>query len=172
MHSKRYDVSKLKVSYHDTVLTGPANCMLVGEANPYGSDPRYALYPRPEQSAGGRLCTKVLGLARHNYLKLFYRANLCARKWNLKEARINSLELINRDSIHTYILLGAKVASAFNVPYEPLSLTVYRTPEKSIRLLVIPHPSGLCRDWNDVQSYRRVRGFLRANLVPCGDDDE
>jgi hypothetical protein len=36
--------------------------LLLGEANPYGGDPRYALYPEPEGSSGWRLCHMVMGL--------------------------------------------------------------------------------------------------------------
>lgn len=54
--------------------------ILVGEANPYGGDPRYALYPLPENSAGGRLCRLILKLEVRQYLRSFDRRNLCATK--------------------------------------------------------------------------------------------
>jgi hypothetical protein len=38
--------------------------VLVGESNPYGADPYYALYPAPDGSAGHRLCCLVLGMTR------------------------------------------------------------------------------------------------------------
>ena len=37
--------------------------IIVGEANPYGGDPAYALYPIPENSAGGRLCRLIMALS-------------------------------------------------------------------------------------------------------------
>jgi len=52
--------------------------VLVGEANPWGSDPFYALYPYPERYAGWRLCHLILGLYRRTYLGYFDRVNLCA----------------------------------------------------------------------------------------------
>lgn len=60
--------------------------LLVGEQNPYGADPKFALYPYPENSAGGRLCFKVFGLTRHEYLARFDRVNLCSGKWSMSRA--------------------------------------------------------------------------------------
>ena len=34
--------------------------VLVGEQNPYGPDPEFALYPAPEGSSGHRLCCQIL----------------------------------------------------------------------------------------------------------------
>lgn len=40
----------------------------------------------PERSAGGRLCRVVLGLDVAPYLALYARVNLCAQRWNAREA--------------------------------------------------------------------------------------
>jgi hypothetical protein len=53
-----------------------ARVVLVGESNPYGADPRYALYPLPPQASGGRLA-RILGLSARQYLRAFpHRVNL------------------------------------------------------------------------------------------------
>lgn len=111
---------------------------LVGEANPYGSDPYFALYPSPEGSSGHRLCCLILGMARSDYLERFDRVNLCIGQWNAREAAGKAFLLVGRKCI----LLGSKVAKAFAVPFTPFTLFRRDT------LLVLPHPSGLCRLWN------------------------
>jgi hypothetical protein len=52
--------------------------LLVGEVNPYGGDPYYALYPAPDGCSGHRLCYLILGMRREDYLESFERINLVA----------------------------------------------------------------------------------------------
>lgn len=152
--------------------------LLVGENNPYGPDPHFALYPLPPQSAGGRLCRTILGLSRADYLTIFDRRNLLSQpKWSIRNARA-SADLIRRmvekrelgDHI---ILLGTKVAAAFEIPYEPFKM--FQTGRSSfwssdpfkrnVHFLVLPHPSGRCRAWNDPAAIGRARDAVRA-FVP------
>jgi hypothetical protein len=128
--------------------------LLVGEDNPYGSDPRYALYPEPPNSAGGRLCRLVLGLTVRQYIGHFNRVNLCAGKWSMAEARRNA-GLIRRRAVDTpVILLGAKVCAAFDLPFAPFS--------HSGSIAILPHPSGRCRAWSEPGAFGRARGLLLA----------
>ncbi len=138
--------------------------LLVGECNPYGSEPYFALYPYPVNSAGWRLCRLVLGISRHRYLREFDRANLCAgRKWDLAEARGRATELLagarpaNFASAarRTYVLLGKRVCDAFGVPFRPFTST-------RPGILVLPHPSGRSRGWHGVESWERARRLLIA----------
>lgn len=118
------------------------NCkpLLVGESNPYGSDPYYALYPHPQGSAGQRLCCKVLRLSRSYYLEAFERINLCDGRWSIREARAKADGVPqNRKKV----LLGAKVSQAFGVPFTPFMIS------ESLNALILPHPSGLCRIWGE-----------------------
>lgn len=125
--------------------------LLVGEQNPYGADPKFALYPLPENSAGGRLCHRVMGLSRREYLTRFDRVNLCAGKWSMKEARDRVAEIYERRG--WVVLFGAKVCRAFDFSFLPFTTRG--------RHVILPHPSGLCRAWNEPGAYERARACLR-----------
>lgn len=130
--------------------------LLVGEANPYGGDPFYALYPDPPGCAGHRLCRLVMGLSAQEYLELFDRVNLCRRAWSTKEARVATACAIGRDRV---VLLGAKVCKAFDVAYLPCTVAG--------RFVVLPHPSGLCRFWGRPGAFTTARECLRgAGVLP------
>ncbi len=126
--------------------------LLVGELNPYGADPRYALFPYPERSAGGRLCHKILATHRADYLRSFDRVNLCTGKWTVAAARERATEL--RCAPRPTILLGVKVCNAFGVAFHPFEVVD--------GYLVLPHPSGLCRLWNEPGAYDRARAAVTA----------
>jgi len=139
--------------------------VLVGEMNPYGSDPRYALFCAPEYSAGGRMQRLVLGLKRHRYLEI-PRYNLCTGRWSMPQAREAAQAILNRHSDgHDDIIvaLGAKVAGAFGLKYDVCKLFFFGAHG---RVLVLPHPSGLNRMWNDPE----LVGRCRKALVDAGSD--
>lgn len=125
--------------------------MLVGELNSRTNDPRYALWPSPKHCSGGRLCHKILNMAEDDYLRLFDRINLCVGEWSLSRARRVAQELVHGGA--KCILLGARVCSAFGVPYAPYGAS-------GDRLLVLPHPSGLCRVWNQQDAVGRARNAV------------
>lgn len=129
--------------------------LIVGELNPYGADPRHALFPYPENSAGGRLCRKVMQLEMRDYLARYDRVNLCVEKWSTPCAKLRADEVKTENAQRVYVLLGSKVCAAFGVPFIPFS--VYGG-----RYVVLPHPSGRCRLWNDYRSYERARNALRG----------
>lgn len=152
--------------------------ILVGEDNPYSRDPRYALYPAPEGSAGHRLCFEILGLSRvTDYIRAFDRANLCSGRWSIREARETARGLArgsHADGVWL-ILLGAKVASAFGLPHAPFawdkSAPYDRRPGDlewpTIRVVQLPHPSGRSRAWNEPGAAARAREVLRgAGILP------
>jgi hypothetical protein len=142
--------------------------LLVGESNPYGADPSYALYPYPERSAGGRLCRLVMRLEPRQYLRAYERVNLCAGRWSLRAARLAGGALVSPDPPPSVIvLLGARVCAAFAAPFEPF--TRYSTARLPC-VLILPHPSGLSRSWNDPGTYRRAREALRAAGCAVGEE--
>lgn len=133
---------------------------IVGESNPYRPDRYFALYPVPAESAGGRLCRKVFGMREAEYLRSFERVNLLsAPKWSVPAARKEACRLIAGE-ISPYapvVLLGAKVFAAF-APWmgvdgeQPWAPFAWRH-----RYLLLPHPSGLSRAWNEPGAFRRAQ---------------
>lgn len=131
--------------------------LLVGECNPYGPDPEFALYPAPDGSAGHRLATKILGLSRKDYLKRFDRINLCSGRWSIRAARAEAQRLCDAGEHETFVLFGSKVASAFLPgPYAPFRIHEHCAG----RFVVLPHPSGLSRGWDAPGSFERARALL------------
>ena len=141
--------------------------LLVGEMNPYGADPHFALYPAPEKSAGWRLCVKVMGLPRAEYLRRFDRANLCTGKWSVVAARAEASRLAALDHV-VYVLFGKKVCDAFRLDFSPF--TVVAPPRQAKRAVILPHPSGLCRAWNEAGAFERARRVLREAGVLLPED--
>lgn len=143
---------------------------LIGENNPYGPDPEYALYCEPPESAGGRLQRLVLGMTKRDYLRSFERRNLLSQeKWSAPVARgateLLRMEMSDEDRV---ILFGRKVFDAWCS--KPGNWADWRpfaeaTMEFGPRLLCLPHPSGLSRAWNEPGAFLRAREAV-ANLAP------
>ncbi len=146
--------------------------LIVGEVNPYGSDPAYALFPLPEGASGYRL-RKILGMSDREYLRAFDRANLCTGRWSAEAARAEA-ERIRQEDRPAVVLLGRKVAAAFgyadHVPFSRIG-----------RFVLLPHPSGRCHAWNDPSSPGRARELIRGAVLDgrkdgvccaCGYDGE
>lgn len=146
---------------------------LIGEQNPYGADPKFALYPLPPHAAGGRLA-RVLDLDERAYLRAFVRRNLVSdAKWSVPVARLAADVLLREHPTQDrLVLLGARVAAAFGLPFrdhlcEAKRLRVGTLPTERL-VLVIPHPSGLSREWNAPGIKERVKAAvveLRAGTV-------
>jgi hypothetical protein len=141
---------------------------LVGESNPYGADPHYALYPLPEHASGGRLA-RALGMSALEYLSAFERVNLLqGPKWSIPEARKRAATVLaSTPKGGALVLLGARVAAAFGVPFAPVSLHVARVGEVARDALVVPHPSGLSRAWNDPLTAQKVRVAVNELRLYC-----
>jgi len=150
--------------------------LLVGESNPYSTDPRHALYPLPLNAAGGRLA-RVLGLSPREYLRAFPdRRNLLtgSAKWSAPTARRGADNVLRAAPVGAVlVLLGAKVTAAFGVEYRPalflprMAHVGTNVPRRRV-VLVLPHPSGRCREWNDPQTAERVRSALReVGVLPA-----
>jgi hypothetical protein len=135
--------------------------LLIGELNPYGADPGFALYPLPEHASGGRLA-RILGLSRGEYLRRFDRVNLCTGKWSMRAARTAAAQLHHGEK-GDKVLLGAKVCKAFKLPYTPFS-AMYDVNTQQ-RYYILPHPSGLNRIWNEPGSAARARELLKPILL-------
>jgi hypothetical protein len=148
----------------DTSADAPRT-WLIGEQNPYGADPAFALYPLPENAAGARLA-RFLGLQKTEYLRRFVRRNLLGPgPWSAPKAR-EAADALLRDSAQDdrLVLLGARVSAAFGVPFRERlfdpEVCVLRAPDIRRRILVAPHPSGRSREWNDPRAPERLRAAL------------
>lgn len=143
--------------------------VLVGEDNPNSSDPRHALYPRPKHLAGGRLCHRIMVVTEREYLRWFARANLCAGSWSAREARATASALLDRHEVH--VILGAKVAHAYGLKFKPFEVVDAPTialdgVNRWNRFVILPHPSGRCRTWNDPAAFDRAHEVLvRAGVI-------
>lgn len=140
--------------------------LLVGEDNPYSRDPRYALYPEPEHSAGGRLCQLIMRLSVKEYIRGFDRVNLCAEKWSMREAKDHADRIMTNAILNNWkvVLLGAKVTEAFKFDFKPFSSLRYLD---RVEIVILPHPSGRCRAWNEPGALDRAHDMLvRAGVLP------
>lgn len=143
--------------------------LLVGESNPYGSDPSFALYPLPERASGWRLCKLVMGLERGAYLRAFDRVNLCTGKWSMGEARDKAQEIRDSRRKAPIVLCGAKVSEAFGMDFYPFTVSdTFDLHGMHVRrFVVLPHPSGLSRAWNEPGAFDRARAVLtEAGVLP------
>lgn len=147
--------------------------LLVGELNPYGADPEYALYPLPVHASGARL-QAILGLTLRQYLKEHDRVNLCTGEWNPRVA-VEHAQTIHagRADGTGVVLCGVKVAAAFRraaaftaSEFTPLSLAEHN----KIHYCVLPHPSGLNRMWNVPEVAEKARAlYLQLRAVVGAD---
>lgn len=131
--------------------------IIVGESNPYGSDPDFALYPSPPGCSGHRLCCLILGMNHDDYLDAFDRVNLVVGKWSMKVAKEKACEL-RRGEGRRFILCGRKVCDAFNTRFVPFMAF----SQGGDRFAVLPHPSGLCRLWGDPKAFAKARSAVLA----------
>jgi hypothetical protein len=132
--------------------------VIVGEMNPYGSDPSFALYPFPVGASGDRL-RRIMGLGVDEYIDLD-RVNLCTGKWSMPVARAEFARIAKPCSV--YVALGRKVITAMAT-----SLQFF---EHDGSILSLPHPSGLNRMWMEPGAVQRARDALAtiAPWVPWG----
>ena len=141
--------------------------LLVGELNPYGPDAHFALWSDPQGSAGWRLCHAILGLEQREYLRRFDRVNLCTGAWDPVHALEEAEKIVAERLV--VIALGGRVARAFKVGFDPFAVTTrWLTHERGgkTEILVLPHPSGRCRLWNDPKNAERARSAVERLCRP------
>lgn len=144
--------------------------LLVGESNPYGSDPVFALYPLPEGASGARLAG-ILGLTRGAYLRSFERINLLTGdRWSIPWAvEVASRLHRERDIRQPFVLLGRRVAEAFRLagraPRRTKFIEAGDDPSRWRTVVLLPHPSGRCRVWSDrPEAVGQARALVLALL--------
>lgn len=141
--------------------------LIVGESNPGSDSMRWALYPSPNGCAGHRLCVKILGMDPDEYLATFHRTNIFlnyAGPWKKEHMLVAMERAYGLADNHSGLLvaLGKRVGAAFGHPvfFEPVPWGV----DRDVTLLCIPHPSGLCRVWNEPGVMDRARELVRSLL--------
>lgn len=147
--------------------------LLLGENNPYGSDPQFALYCYPPGCAGYRL-RRIFGLPQYQYLGL-HRANLCEGDWTMGEARRRA-KIYTADPSAPWrviVMLGRKVADAFDYDRPFFTHDVMPMTGGEMTLVSLPHPSGRNTVWNDKRLVDRARDIMRelAPDLPWGSAD-
>ena len=142
--------------------------ILVGEANPYHADPRFALYHLPRNASGDRI-RQYLGLTDATY-EAIDKANLCGMgAWSAAEARATVRAILTAGypgTPYVVVALGRRVGTAFGVEE-----FFTATTRQGVRVVLLPHPSGLSRPWNDSGAMGRARVLLRREVpgVPWGE---
>lgn len=165
-----------------TRIDGPDACrrlLLVGELNPYGADPDYALYYEPPHSAGGRLQRLVLGLPARQWYLPIWRVNLCVGDFDHEDAAARAAELQGDAPWMTIVMLGRRVQRAFGMPRKSGGINerdfwhTVSTIGAARRLIGIPHPSGRNPAWNDRGNIERARSLMRHEIpeIPWGSID-
>lgn len=139
-----------------------AKPMIVAMNNPQGSHP---LWPDPPMCAGWRLWKMLefyTGASKEEYLRTFERRNLSSsRKWDPAEARRNAPIIRSQFSDRKVVICGVDTLRAlelFNVP----KFYSWRKMD-DFQYVLIPHPSGLNRIYND-PAYVLMTSLVLAEL--------
>ena len=146
------------------------NVAVVGELNPYGGDPRYALFHEPRNASGDRL-RRILGLTVRSYFPLA-KYNLCSGEWLTLAARARAADIMREHKV--IITLGAKVRAAFMYWLSgPVVAAPFVHQAAKHVMIALPHPSGMCRAWNEPVTVERARELVKLHAVlPCGEVEE
>jgi hypothetical protein len=132
--------------------------LVVGEDNPYGGDPRMALFHLPRYASGNRL-REHLGLTDAQYVRL-QKMNLCPEKWSMKIAREVANAIRRRTDLDLVIMLGSKVKRAFDM--QDMNFFVWGYYEQpGPALLSLPHPSGRNLLWNAPNARQKAQEVIR-----------
>ena len=110
-----------------------------------------------------------MGLETMEYLRRFDRVNLCEGKWSSRVAREKADQILADVSGRgggVVVLLGKKVATAFGIYFRPFSTwsstLIFPHRTRVIVFVILPHPSGRCREWNAPGSAAKAKDVLRA----------
>lgn len=136
--------------------------LIIGEAPARTGDPRRPLLGR----SGGRLAA-LCGLELQDYRRAFARANVLER-WPGRLAKGDAFDLpaarqraalLRRRFVggRLVVLLGRRTARAFGLD------SAYFLPQRvaCANVVVLPHPSGVNRWWNEPKNLARAARFLR-----------
>lgn len=140
-----------------------SNILIVGQGPSQHGDP-----DRPLEGAADRL-GPLLGITPALFINRYARINLNAQ-WIGKAGKgdvfdiaegYTSTKVLLRGSWTHYVLLGQKVAQCFGIKSDPC--TAVEAINK--HFLLLPHPSGINRWWNDAENRSRASAKMREFLL-------
>lgn len=135
--------------------------LLLGMNNPISDDPKFDLFPYPEDSTG-YLLWKMMpdGTSRSEYVRAFERRNLLrARQWDALAAQDAARAVRPTLDGRVVVVLGTEVRKALGLaPAEPLSCN----DAGGFRWVAVPHPSGRNRWFNEPANFELSRRVLAA----------
>jgi hypothetical protein len=139
-----------------------AKPIIIGIKNPHSSDPADALAPWPKNSSGYRLYSMLrdrAGVTEKQYLSRFDR-------WNLSDMDPGAPNTFIHHHIRTgatVLLLGDEVLRYFQPAIGIERVLIHPQVSRHVQWRQIPHPSGLCRFYNDPLA-REVVGMLLQDM--------
>lgn len=156
--------------------------VIIGMNNPYGGNPKYALYPNPEKSAGYRLykmleeaaCRRAgasdgVLLLRKQYIDGFDRRNVLSGAWTMARAKKVGALMVQGLVGRKVIILGRGPEAALGLPKtEWFTHSRHEWPRvladgsHGFDYWTIPHPSGMCREYNRQANRERAGDLLLA----------
>ena len=150
---------------------------VIGMNNPRSDDPTHSLTTQPPGGTGHRLWQMArarTGIDEADWLRMTDRRNLCAGEWNREEAWHKAREWYPELRDRTTVLLGADVSAQF-----PLSMGGILTwgremgtpPAPARPWILIPHPSGMNRWYNDAGNRAAVEVLLADLVEMCVERD-
>lgn len=150
--------------------------LIVGMSNPYGDDPKAALWPHPPNCTGWRIWNMLRARradASHlSYTRAFARVNLLSseysKTWDRAAAREAARNMLPLCVGRRVLLLGNCVLDAFAVMNRDLSALqpageglVARVKGSGYStFMFLPHPSGRCRWYNDPRNVAAASDLL------------
>lgn len=145
----------------------PAVGLVVGMAPGPRTSSSLPMFPHPAASAGGRLHA-MSGMPAEAYLGRLRRANLCRGAYSVPEARDRARTLyFEHRSVHAprprLVLCGRRVARAFLEALGERDDPEWFRPGAwaGVDYVVVPHPSGRCREYNDPANRARAGEAVR-----------
>lgn len=154
--------------------------LLLAMNNPQSPRPEHALYPHPEGCAGHRLWTMLheagvragIAISKLDYLTRFDRRNLVsASVWSAADARRAAGGVLDAAGGRTLAVLGAATLKALQLPRRPWGVLSYSAssarPNDLFTYVLLPHPSGRCREYND-EAMRRLAGDVLLRMYLDG----
>lgn len=143
-------------------FAAPVRGLIVGQNPGPNTHPDLPLFPWPDGSSAGRLLA-MSGLTAGQYLGSLYRRNLVddwqwSRAAAARRARSIVTALFDMPKSLRVVLCGAKVARAFDLQTEPWIPTTLPSRQ---RCVMVPHPSGLNRVYNEESARLTTGAWLR-----------